>query len=189
MKVVEIFDSIQGEGYYMGIMCTFVRFAGCNLSCSFCDEAKKYNKAKEMSVEKIVKECKQEIVVLTGGEPTIQLELEELASALHAVGHSVHIETNGINDVPHNIDWVTVSPKAPKYRVTPLADELKLVVSEDLSLEQALKIAALKPVPTWLQPCDGPWLEQSKKRILEWIKKYPDHFRAGIQLHKYYNER
>ena len=59
MKVVEIFDSMQGEGEYMGIMCTFVRFAGCNLSCPFCDEAKKYSKAKEMSIEKIVKKCKQ----------------------------------------------------------------------------------------------------------------------------------
>lgn len=186
MKVVEIFDSMQGEGKYIGIMCTFVRFAGCNLNCSFCDEAKKYSKAKEMSIPDIVAKCSQTIVILTGGEPTIQLGLEELVSALHMNGHSVHIETNGINDVPHNIDWVTVSPKAPKYRVTPLADELKLVVSEDLSLEQALKIAALKPCPIWLQPCDGPWLEQSKKRILEWIKKCPDHFRAGVQLHKYY---
>ncbi len=186
MKVVEIFDSIQGEGRYMGIMCTFVRFAGCNLSCPFCDEAKKYGKAKEMTIEKIVEQCKQQIVVLIGGEPTIQPQLEELVSALHKAGHSVHIETNGINDVPRNIDWVTVSPKAQRYRVTPLADELKLVVSEDLNLEQALKVAALKPVPVWLQPCDGPYIKQSMETILKWIKKYPDLFRAGIQLHKYY---
>ena len=103
MKVVEIFDSIQGEGYHMGVMCTFVRFAGCNLSCSFCDEAKKYSKAKEMTIEQIVKKCNQQIVVLTGGEPTIQLGLEELVSALHRVGYSVHIETNGINDVINNM--------------------------------------------------------------------------------------
>ena len=186
MKVVEIFDSIQGEGHYMGIMCTFVRFAGCNLNCSFCDEASKYGKAKEMTIKQIVKKCKQETVVLTGGEPTLQLELEELVSALHAANHPVHIETNGINDVPHNIDLTTVSPKAPKYCVTPLADELKLVVSKDLSLEQALKIAKKRCSLVWLQPCDGPWLEQSKKTILKWIKKYPNEFRAGIQLHKYY---
>lgn len=187
MKVVEIFDSMQGEGEFMGIMCTFVRFAGCNLSCSFCDEAKKYSKAKEMSIEKIVKKCKQKIVVLTGGEPTIQPQLKELVAALHSAGHSVHIETNGTNYVPCEVDWVTVSPKAPKYEckgVSGLHNEIKLVVSKDLTLKQALEHTGDQPV--WLQPCDGPWLEQSKKTIVKWIKKYPDLFRAGIQLHKYY---
>lgn len=187
MKVVEIFDSMQGEGEFMGIMCTFVRFAGCNLSCSFCDEAKKYSKAKEMSIEKIVKKCKQKIVVLTGGEPTIQPQLKELVAALHSAGHSVHIETNGTNYVPCEVDWVTVSPKAPKYEckgVSDLHNEIKLVVSKDLTLKQALEHTGDQPV--WLQPCDGPWLEQSKKTIVKWIKKYPNLFRAGIQLHKYY---
>lgn len=187
MKVVEIFDSMQGEGEFMGITCTFVRFAGCNLSCSFCDEAKKYSKAKEMSIEKIVKKCKQKIVVLTGGEPTIQPQLKELVAALHSAGHSVHIETNGTNYVPCEVDWVTVSPKAPKYEckgVSGLHNEIKLVVSKDLTLKQALEHTGGQPV--WLQPCDGPWLEQSKKTIVKWIKKYPDLFRAGIQLHKYY---
>lgn len=190
MKVVEIFDSMQGEGEFMGIMCTFVRFAGCNLSCSFCDEAKKYSKAKEMSIEKIVKKCKQKIVVLTGGEPTIQPQLKELVAALHSAGHSVHIETNGTNYVPCEVDWVTVSPKAPKYEckgASDLHNEIKLVVSKDLTLKQALEHAGGQPV--WLQPCDGPWLEQSKKTIVKWIKKYPNLFRAGIQLHKYYGAR
>ena len=156
MKVVEIFDSMQGEGEFMGIMCTFVRFAGCNLSCSFCDEAKKYSKAKEMSIEKIVKKCKQKIVVLTGGEPTIQPQLKELVAALHSAGHSVHIETNGTNYVPCEVDWVTVSPKAPKYEckgVSGLHNEIKLVVSKDLTLKQALEHTGGQPV--WLQPCDG----------------------------------
>ena len=184
MKVVEIFDSIQGEGEYMGIMCTFVRFAGCNLSCPFCDEAKKYGKAKEMTIEKIVKKCEQKIVVLTGGEPTIQPQLEELVKALQAAHHHVHLETNGTNAIDYFIEWITVSPKAPKYECKCLYNELKLVVSEDLTLEQALAHTGGQLV--WLQPCDGPWLEQSKKTILKWIKKYPDLFRAGIQLHKYY---
>lgn len=184
MKVVEIFDSMQGEGEFMGIMCTFVRFAGCNLSCPFCDEAKKYDKAKEMSIEKIVEKCKQNIVVLTGGEPTIQPQLKELVETLQATHHLVHVETNGTNYVPCEVDWVTVSPKAPKYECKCLHNEVKLVVSKDLTLKQALAHAGGQFV--WLQPCDGPWLEQSKKTILKWIKKYPDLFRAGIQLHKYY---
>lgn len=187
MKVVEIFDSMQGEGEFMGVMCTFVRFAGCNLSCPFCDEAKKYGKAKEMTIEKIVKKCKQNIVVLTGGEPTIQPQLKELVKALQGARHDVHIETNGTNDIDYFVEWVTVSPKAPKYACKCLHNEIKLVVSKDLTLKQALAHAGGQLV--WLQPCDGPWLEQSKKIILKWIKKYPDLFRAGIQLHKYYGAR
>lgn len=184
MKVVEIFDSIQGEGQHMGIMCTFVRFAGCNLSCPFCDEASKYGKAKEMTIKQIVKKCKQKIVVLTGGEPTLQPQLEELVKALQAAYHHVHIETNGTNDIDYFVEWTTVSPKAPKYEVKCLHNEVKLVVSKDLTLKQALAHVGGQRV--WLQPCDGPWLEQSKKKILTWIKKYPNEFRAGIQLHKYY---
>lgn len=184
MRVVEIFDSMQGEGEFMGIMATFVRFAGCNLKCPFCDEAKKYSKAKEMTIEQIVKKCKQKIVVLTGGEPTIQPELKTLVKALHTAYHHVHIETNGTNDIDYFVEWTTVSPKAPKYKCECLHNEVKLVVSKDLTLKQALAHAGGQHI--WLQPCDGPWLEQSKKKILKWIKKYPDLFRAGIQLHKYY---
>lgn len=186
MKVVEIFDSMQGEGTVMGIMCTFVRFAGCNLSCSFCDEATKYSRAKDMSIEQIVKKCKQKIVVLTGGEPSIQPHLGKLISALHTAYHDVHIETNGTNEIPFFIDWTTVSPKAPKYDIKCHYEEIKLVVSRDLTLKKALEIATGTTKAVWLQPCDGPWLEQSKKTILKWIKKYPLKFRAGIQLHKYY---
>ena len=187
MKVVEIFDSMQGEGEYMGIMCTFVRFAGCNLSCSFCDEAKKYGKAKDLKVENIVKRCKQKIVVLTGGEPTIQPYLYVLIDALHKAHHEVHIETNGTLNISEPVEWITVSPKGPKYECKCLHNEVKLVVSKDLTLRQALAHAGGQRV--WLQPCDGPWLEQSKRRILRWIAKYPELFRAGIQLHKYYNAR
>ena len=189
MKVVEIFDSMQGEGQYMGIMCTFVRFAGCNLKCSFCDEASKYDKAKEMTIKQIVKKCKQEHVVLTGGEPTIQAELSSLIDCLLKDRHVIHVETNGTNLVPYANDphlWITCSPKAPKFEINCRADEIKLVVDESLSLEIALAIARERCSFVWLQPCDGPDIYKSKDTILKWIKKYPNEFRAGIQLHKWY---
>lgn len=187
MKVVEIFDSIQGEGRWMGVYCTFVRFAGCNLQCPFCDEKSKYEKAKEMTVAQIAKKCKQQHVILTGGEPTLQEELKELISKLLDEQHRIHIETNGTNGVPPMIDWVTCSPKAPEFKIECYYDELKLVVDEHLTLKKALQLAeAYKTGLVWLQPCDGPHLEDSKRRILKWIKEYPHLFRAGIQLHKYY---
>lgn len=188
MKVVEIFDSMQGEGSYMGIMCTFVRFAGCNLKCYFCDEASKYGKAKEKTIEQIVAKCKQRYVVLTGGEPTLQPQLKELIKALHNAGHMVHIETNGTNAVPREIDHIVCSPKAPKFEINCVADEIKLVVDEKLTLKKALEIVKDRTF-AWLQPCDGPDIvlfQKSKEKILKWIKSHPDKFRAGIQLHKWY---
>jgi len=189
MKVVEIFDSIQGEGQWMGVMKTFVRFAGCNLKCPFCDEASKYGQAKEMAISEIVAACKQEGVVLTGGEPTIQSDLIILIGALMQDGHHVAIETNGTGVIPP-IDslWVTCSPKAPDYKVC-AHDEMKLVVDEQLTFEKAKEIAEAEDEFVWLQPCDGPDLElfqKSKRRIIEWITKEPNLFRAGIQLHKWY---
>lgn len=189
MKVVEIFDSMQGEGKYMGCMATFVRFSGCNLQCPFCDEHEKYSKAVEMDIPDIVAKCNQAFVVLTGGEPTLQPQLVDLIVTLHNAGHRVHIETNGTNDVPSNIDWVTCSPKAPKYEINYQADEIKLVVDEALDYNKAVAIATATCKYVWLQPCDGPWLEKSKQRIIEWIKKSPILFRAGIQLHKWYEVR
>lgn len=188
MNVVEIFDSMQGEGSYMGVMCTFVRFAGCNLKCYFCDEASKYGKAKEMTIERIVAKCKQRYVVLTGGEPTLQPQLKDLVKALHRAGHMVHIETNGTRAVPEEVDHIVCSPKAPKFEINCHADEIKLVVDEKLTLKKALEIITDRTF-VWLQPCDGPDIElfqKSREKILKWIKKHPDKFRAGIQLHKWY---
>lgn len=193
MQVVEIFDSIQGEGYWMGTYCTFVRLAGCNLKCSFCDEAKKYGKAKEMTIEQIVKECKQPIVIITGGEPTIQAQLPELIDALHKANHSVHIETNGSGNcrflggmMP---DWVTVSPKKDNdFAICTNPTELKFVVDEALEWTTIEQIYEDWPTtPIWLQPCDGPWLEESKKKIIKWVgQSNIPCVRAGIQLHKWY---
>lgn len=193
MKVVEIFDSIQGEGQWMGAMRTFVRFAGCNLQCPFCDEATKYGQAKEMSFSEIASACKQEGVVLTGGEPTLQPELIILIGALMQAGKSVAIETNGTGAIPPIKGlWVTCSPKAPDYEVCSKYDEIKLVVDEQLTFEQAKEIARNTCSPVWLQPCDVPdpeLFQKSKRRIIEWVTKEPTLFRAGIQLHKWYNER
>ncbi len=187
MKVVEIFDSMQGEGYWQGIYCTFVRFAGCNLTCPFCDEHTKYEQAQDMELEEIVTQCKQLHIVLTGGEPTLQPLLKTLITHLQKSGHIVHIETNGTNPVTVEDVWVTCSPKPQNsFKINTRCDEIKLVVDGVLTLEKAMEIAKEHRMIVYLQPCDGPDIKDSKAQIQEWITKEPTLFRAGIQMHKWY---
>ncbi len=114
MQVAEIFYSIQGEGPAMGRPATFVRFAGCNLGCEGCDTD--HRAWKELSPQAVLMQIKGERVVITGGEPTLQMEaLSELVHLLFRDGKEVHLETNG-TAVPDDkcmrqLHLVVVSPK------------------------------------------------------------------------------
>jgi 7-carboxy-7-deazaguanine synthase len=114
MRLIEIFYSIQGEGPAMGRPATFVRLAGCNLSCQGCDTDLK--PGQEVSLPDVLKSIQGKRVVITGGEPTLQMgELTELISLLHSNGMEIHIETNGTNPIPEaileKIHYAVVSPK------------------------------------------------------------------------------
>ncbi|MFQ5735795.1 MAG: 7-carboxy-7-deazaguanine synthase QueE [Thermodesulfobacteriota bacterium] len=100
MHVTEIFMSIQGESTYAGLPCVFVRLAGCNLNCSWCDTAyaRAYDGATDMDVGRVLDEVgrfKCGLVEITGGEPLLQEEAKELAKRLLDGGYTVLIETNG----------------------------------------------------------------------------------------------
>ena len=124
----EIFYSLQGEGFHTGRPAVFVRFAGCNLRCPFCDTD--FSHSEPMTAEQIARRVfdysthPHTLIVLTGGEPSLQVD-NELVDALHAHQQTVTIETNGTRPVPDNIDWVTLSPKAVP------ADESKVVLSHE----------------------------------------------------------
>lgn len=208
MKVVEIFNSIQGEGKLIGEYVTFVRLAGCNLTCPFCDTKESWlaKDTQEMSVKEVCEQLKPLVeqthcVVFTGGEPTLQwreiLALVQTFEEDADEGVWWCMETNGTAsaDVYTQLRKlyinITVSPKAQagyvdncKYLHT-----IKYVVDKDF-VDWVENIVD-KDLPTeayiWLQPCDGPDFEWSKKQILELVKKYPQKFRAGIQLHKFYD--
>ena len=116
-KVNEIFYTLQGEGCHSGIPAVFVRFSGCNLRCPWCDTD--FSDYTEMTAEEIVAEAlslydipneRRRMVVLTGGEPSLQVD-EALTDALHAAGFYICIETNGTRPLPAGIDWITCSPK------------------------------------------------------------------------------
>ena len=138
LRIAEIFYSLQGEGFHAGTPAVFVRGAGCNLACAFCDTdfSMKARRAPGDILEEISK-YPARFVVLTGGEPTIQAEgFRALTALLHENGYTVTMETNGTSGDTLGVDWVTVSPKLSQggQWVLRTGDELKLVYEgQDLS--------------------------------------------------------
>ena len=123
-KVNEIFFTLQGEGAHSGIPAVFVRFSGCNLRCPWCDT--EFAEYSEMSAEEIVKEMqnlydvpneRRKMCVLTGGEPSLQVD-KPLIDALHQAGFYICIETNGTRPLPDCIDWITCSPKEQTLKLS-----------------------------------------------------------------------
>lgn len=189
MKVIEIFESIQGEGRWMGAPVTFIRLAGCNLHCSWCDTKESWGDVgTEMTIIDIVKLVKAfslKQVVITGGEPTINEGLRELVATLKLRDYYVCLETNGTNPVEGEFNWITCSPKPESdYLIACDCNEIKLVITEDFN-EAVLKRISIehKDVPIWLQP-DGYNMQAMWKRCYELAMKYRGNIRVGVQLHK-----
>ena len=187
MKINEIFYSLQGEGHFTGRPAIFIRFAGCNLRCPFCDTD--FTSYTEMSVAEILKAIASypaHFVVLTGGEPSLQLTPEFIA-ALKEAGYFLSIETNGTHPLPAGIDWITLSPKSAFVKhadvVLEHCNELKLVYSGKVNPEAFLSIPADE---YYLQPCDT-GNDIANKVILqttiEYCKKHPV-WSLSLQMHK-----
>lgn len=192
MKVIETFDSIQGEGTMLGQVATFVRLAGCNLRCPWCDTKDSWNPRDSIivSIEEIVQACNKENVIITGGEPCIDPRLFLLVQALKKENHYVCIETNGTFETPVNADWITCSPKPEvNYEIHPEChyNELKYVVTEDMDLHKIiLPVLQNTNVPVWLQP-NGYDLKNMTKKIFDFVVEQNNpQIKMGIQLHKIY---
>ena len=192
-RINNIFYSLQGEGRNTGRAAIFIRFAGCNLRCSFCDT--EFNTYREMSDEDIlsaIRDYPSRFVVLTGGEPTLQVD-EAFVDLLHQQGYEVAMESNGTRPAPQNLDWLTVSPKIfgegslvkGEWRIP---DEIKVVFDEDTPE----KLSSLHPSPftshqlLYLQPCDTGDAARNKvitQACVEYIKAHPQ-WRLSLQTHK-----
>lgn len=161
-RINEIFYSLQGEGYHTGTAAIFIRFAGCNLKCDFCDTDFKENY--QLTKEQILNEIRQyncKMIIFTGGEPTLQLN-EDLIGYLKNFGYYLAIETNGTNKVSKNIDWITVSPKNENLKQI-YGNELKLIF-DTLKPEKFIK---LQFNHFYLQPKS----EQNIDKIINYIKE------------------
>jgi len=150
LKVSEWFDSIQGEGVYIGTPMSFVRLAGCNLRCKWCDTKYALGKGKEVDEKHIVRSLKFPDVCITGGEPLLQ-DVSRLVDLLHYDYHKVHIETNGtiIPKKLPEIDVWTISPKLTnsgmrnRWKVETLASLIEQIRDEGYKLQ--LKFVIVEP--------------------------------------------
>lgn len=175
-KVNEIFYSLQGEGFYTGTPAVFLRLSGCNRHCDFCDT--NHFGGDMLTAAEIVDRIAAypaRHLVITGGEPTLQLD-SELLRAIKAEHFYVQIETNGTAAVPVEVDWVTCSPKDAPWAIDRI-DELKIVFRDGIDVEE---IARLLPATHhFLQPCSG----LNVPETVGYILKHPM-WRLSLQTHK-----
>lgn len=201
--IKEIFKTLQGEGRHAGRAAVFCRFSGCNLwsgreqdrseaVCTFCDtdfvgttgvRGGRFATAQDLASEIASvwgEEQTGRYVVLTGGEPLLQVDAE-LIDALHAQGFEIAIETNGTLEAPAGIDWVCVSPKAGAPLRQTRGDELKLVYPQaELQPDQ---LAGLDFRDWWLQPMDGPAVAENTRAAVDYCLANPK-WRLSLQTHK-----
>ena len=193
--VNEIFYSLQGEGVRAGTPNLFLRLSKCNLTClkeshGFdCDT--EFESGRWMTIGEILPELRQlsetcDWVILTGGEPALQVD-RELIDALHEAGYKLAIETNGSIELPPGIDWITVSPKVAEHAIRQrTAHEVKYVRGHG----QGIPKTVVQAEHCLISPAfDGDRLDP---RTLDWCirlcKENPP-WRLSVQQHKTWKVR
>ena len=189
--IVEIFHSVQGEGYHTGIPHVFVRFGNCNLRCEWCDT--NFLEYEMRDLEDIVSEVSSyncDRVIFTGGEPALQ-DLGSIGMELKKLGLHISIETNGTIPVDPIVDWICVSPKDQLYPDAVIrqrsGNELKVVYcGQDLSMYDELRTGFEHH---FLQPCymEAESVESngSSFRMVESLVKRTPGWRLSLQTHKW----
>tara|TARA_Y100000766_G_scaffold140236_1_gene120571 strand:- start:675 stop:1277 length:603 start_codon:yes stop_codon:yes gene_type:complete len=189
--IVEIFHSVQGEGFYTGVPHIFVRFGNCNLRCEWCDTD--FLTYDEMTLSDIVEkilsfDCKR--VIFTGGEPTMQ-DLATIGSILKENDIHLSIETNGTIPVDPIIDWICVSPKDQMYPNSVIrqriGNELKVVYcGQDLSMYDELKSGFDHHYiqPLYMENDSVESNGQSFQIVEDLVKRSPG-WRLSLQTHKW----
>ncbi|SKB00285.1 Organic radical activating enzyme [Caloramator quimbayensis] len=186
-KISEIFSSVQGEGSYLGCPASFIRLAGCNLRCSWCDTD--FSLKYVMTTQEIIDKIKYEKVIITGGEPTIY-DLKPLLLELKKRGKVTMLETNGTNptdDIRHLIDWIVCSPKPEKnwtINERCIFDELKYVVDGQFNPDKHIpkEIKEKYKDRIWLQIESSNFAVLAKEAFT--FVMNDSALRVGLQLHK-----
>ena len=201
MKVVEIFKSIDGEGIRVGYPVTFIRLAGCNLRCNYCDTKYSYENEKftEMTPQEIynrVYKLGGRRITLTGGEPLIHKDVKVLVDLLIQKGYEVNIETNGSVDITLFLDKHTIITMDYKCASSDMEDKmlldnisklrkqdvLKFVVSDDNDLDTVQRIYQNTKATVYISPVFG---RIEPKQIVEYMLEHNmENCRVQVQLHK-----
>jgi 7-carboxy-7-deazaguanine synthase len=202
LPVMEAFYTIQGEGFHQGKAAYFIRLAGCDVGCFWCDVKDSWDAAAhpKINVDEIVKQAvsmvngqwsmvNNVIAVVTGGEPLMH-NLNELTAQLHKAGFQTNIETSGSSPLSGEWDWICVSPKkfkAPLDEILSKANELKVIVynKDDLNWAEEHAAKVNKKCKLFLQP---EWSKASivTPMIVDYIKQNPQ-WELSLQIHKYIN--
>jgi organic radical activating enzyme len=189
-RINEIFYSLQGEGFHTGTPAVFVRFSGCNLHCAFCDT--QHQEGRMMSLPEIVREVNgypnAQMVVLTGGEPSLFIDDAFVRTLKAETGRVVTIETNGTRELPPSLDWVTLSPKgafeggSDEPCVLTRCNELKVVYcGQDLA-----QYASIMTNHRFLQPCFDKNPERCRTNISSCVQAVLSNpgWRLSLQIHR-----
>ncbi len=203
LKVNEIFKSIQGESTYAGLPCTFVRLAGCNLRCAYCDTHYAYYHGKELSDEEIISKIEEygvKCVEFTGGEPLLQEETPELIKTLLDKGYNVLIETNGsicigcldkrltvIMDIKTPGSGMSERMNLKNLEFLKSADEIKFVLMDESDYTWAKDLIINNNLSgkfenILMSPAYG---ILSPKSLVSWVLRDNLQVRVQLQIHKY----
>ncbi len=204
LPVMEMFYTLQGEGFYTGTAAYFIRLAGCDVGCVWCDVKESWDASKhphftiDEILDKAINEIKlfapnhkenPPIFVITGGEPLLH-NLDVLTDAIKAKGFKTNIETSASSTLSGKWDWICISPKkfkAPLPELLPLANELKIIIfnKSDFIWAEDYAKQVDNHCKLYLQA------EWDKKEIVtplivDYIKENPK-WQLSVQIHKYIN--
>ena len=199
LPVVETFHSLQWEGHHSGRSAFFIRLAGCNVGCPWCDTKHSWpvNTHPQRSLRALAADVEQAerngaaFTVITGGEP-LQHNLDGLASALReASSHPLHLETSGVDGLSGDPDWITLSPKPhrpPRQELLSHCDELKVVIhtADDLLFAESMAAAVSKQTVLLLQP--GWDSSEGQRLAIDHVQNQP-RWRLSLQTHKWLGVR
>jgi 7-carboxy-7-deazaguanine synthase len=200
MKINEIFYSLQGEGALVGLPTVFIRTAGCNLRCSYCDTTYAYNEGNELSIDQILRIIESYhcfSVCITGGEPLLQKDFMTLLATLVRKQYTLCIETNGSKSVKKLCGkkkvMISLDIKCPSsgmhqqmnfhnIKLLSINDQLKFIIKRKEDYEYAKHIITTYTprCMVFLQPVWG----TDPRRLAAWILHDKLSVRLGVQLHK-----
>lgn len=199
MLISEIFYSIQGEGQWTGLPNIFIRTAGCNLRCTYCDTTYAYDSGEEIKMSQILKKIAHypcSYITITGGEPLLQLHLNELLKKLLQKNYIICVETNGSISIKNYLNkkvMFSLDIKCPSSKMhrkmcfenlsyVTLKDQVKFIIKNREDYKYA------KNILYKYQPKASIFFQQiwgtSSQPLAKWILSDGLSVKLGVQIHK-----